>query len=159
MSPACRRRLEISTKNPPRPRSASALASMAAMSAPVNAMTAGLTGGAVVVVGAVTMIGFDTLDEQPDDVLHGPVVIVAVFVMVPVALAETTALNVAVAVSPAARLTAKVNVLPLPPAVQVSGAVAAQAGAGVEASVSPAGRASVIVAVPAPSPTFLMATV
>ena len=65
-------------------------------------------GGAVVVggtvVGGVTaaavttgVTGFETVDEQPEDVVHGPSVIVAVFVMVPVAVAATTAAKVAVA--------------------------------------------------------------
>lgn len=134
------------------------------MSAPVKAMTAGLTGGAVVVVvvvtnGAVTGgIGLDTVDEHPEAVLHGPVVIVAVFVTVPVAPAATTALNVTVAVLPAARFTANVHVLPLVlVTVQVSDPVVAQLG--VPEIVRFEGSVSEMVAAPPPSPTFLMAIV
>jgi hypothetical protein len=131
---------------------------MAAMSAPVKAMTG--VGGGTVVVTAVTMIVFDTLDEQPEDVLHGPVVIVAVLVMVPVAPALTTALNVAVAVSPAARfVTVIVIVEPEALAVQLPLEPVEHAGAGLVASVSCEGTGSVMVAEPAPSPTFLTATV
>jgi hypothetical protein len=103
-------------------------------------------------------IGLDTVDAQPEDVLHGPVVIVAVFVMVPVAAAATVALNVTVAELPAARFTANVQVLPVVlVTVQVSGAVTAHVG--VPWIVRFDGRVSVIVAVPAPSPTFLVTTV
>ena len=105
---------------------------MAAMSAPVKAMTAGLTGGTVVVVvvvGAVTMIGLDTVDAQPAEVLQGPSVIVAVLTTVPVAVAATRALKVTVAVLPAARLTSNVQVLPeVLVTLQVSLPVTAQVG-------------------------------
>lgn len=84
----------------------------------------------VVTRGAVTGgIGFDTVDAQPEDVLHGPVVIVAVFVIVPEAVAATTALNVTVAVSPTASVTSNVQVLPVVlVTLQVSGAVTAHVG-------------------------------
>jgi hypothetical protein len=104
------------------------------------------------------MIGFVTDDEQPDAVVHGPVVIVAVFVMLPVAFDATVAEKVTVALSPAARLTVKVQVLPLGLLTeQVSGDVTAQAG--VPLTVRDDGTASVTVADPVPSPTFLTATV
>src|SRR5215472_14687855 len=125
---------------------------MAPMSAPVKAILGG-GGGA----GAVTMMGFDTVDEHPAEVLHGPVVIVAVLTTVPVALAATTALNVAVALLPAARLTSNVQVLPdVLVTLQVSLPVTAHDG--VPWIVRFDGKVSVIVAAPAPSPTFLMVT-
>jgi hypothetical protein len=139
----------------------------------VKAIVAGdVVGGVVVVVvagvvgvelgvttaAAVVMIGFVTVDEQPAAVVHGPVVMVAVFVMLPVALDATVAEKVTVALSPAARLTVKVQVLPLGLITeQVSGVVTAQAG--VPLTVRDDGTASVTVADPAPSPTFLTATV
>jgi len=129
-----------------------------------DAVVAGAVVGAAVVGGvtaaAVTTgaTGFETVDEQPEDVVHGPVVIVAVFVMVPVAVAATMAAKVTVALSLAARLTVKVQVLPLGLAtLQVSGEVTAQAG--VPVTVRADGTTSVTVADPAPSPTFLMAMV
>jgi hypothetical protein len=138
------------------------------MSAPVKAMVAAVLGavfGAVVVVvvvgatvaGAVAtgVTGSDDVDEQADEVLHGPVVIVAVFATAPVALDATTAAYVTVAVSPAARLTAKFHVVPELVTMQVSGAVTAQTG--VPWTVSEDGTSSLTVAVPAPSPTFLIA--
>ena len=86
--------------------------------------------------------------------------IVAVFVMVPVALATTVAAKVTVAVSPAARLTVKVQVLPVVFAMlQVSGSGDRTGGHRGLFTVRDDGTTSVTVAEPAPSPTFLMATV
>jgi len=172
--PGVRRRLRARTTRPePTIRAASPTCHSSDSHAPVKAIVAAdVVGGVVVfvvVVGvevevgvttaaAVVMIGFVTDDEQPAAVVHGPVVMVAVFVMLPVALAATVAEKVAVALSPAARLTMKVQVLPVVLAtVQVSGIVTAQAG--VPLTVRDDGTASVTVADPAPSPTFLTTTV
>jgi hypothetical protein len=133
------------------------------VAADVVGVVVGVVGGVVVEVGvttaaAVVTIEFVTDDEQPDAVVHGPVVMVAVLVMLPVALDATVAEKVAVALSPAARLTANVQVLPVVLAtVQVSGIVTAQTG--VPLTVSDDGTASVTMADPAPSPTFLTTTV
>jgi hypothetical protein len=124
----------------------------------VVAVVVGVGALAVTTAAAVVMIGFVTDDEQPAAVVHGPVVMVAVFVMLPVAFGVTVAEKVTVALSPAARLTVKVQVLPLGLLTeQVSGDVTAQAG--VPLTVRDDGTASVTVADPAPSPTFLTATV
>jgi hypothetical protein len=131
------------------------------MSAPVKAMTGGgTTGGGTVTTVKVTMIGFVTVDEQPDDVLHGPVVMVAVFTTLPVALVASTALKVTVAVSPAARVTANVQVVPDVGfvIVHVSFVESVTAQDGVPWTVSVDGIGSLTVADPDPSPTFLMAT-
>jgi hypothetical protein len=127
----------------------------------VVVVVAAVAGGVVLGVtaaAAVVMTGFVTDDEQPDAVVHGPVVMVAVFVMLPVAFDATVAEKVTVALSPAARLTMKVQVLPTElVTVQVSGVVTAQAG--VPLTVRDDGTASVTVADPAPAPTFLTTTV
>ncbi len=125
-------------------------------------VAASVAGGVAVGVTAaadVATMGLVTEDEQPADVVHGPVVIVAVLVTVPGALATTVAAKVTVAVSPAARLTVKVQVSPLGfEMLQVSGEVTAHAGAGVLSTVRDEGTTSVTVAEPAAAPTFLMAT-
>lgn len=57
----------------------------------------GTVGGVTAPVVTTGVTGFETVDEQPEGVVQGPSVIVAVFVMVPVAVAATTAAKVTVA--------------------------------------------------------------
>jgi len=149
-------------RNTPEAARTTASIAMPAMSAPVKAMTAGFgTGGNVVGV-VVTTIGFVTVEEHPEGALHGPVVMVAVLVTLPVALAASLALNVTVAVWPAASVTTNVQVV-LPGAgavtVQVSVDESVTAQEGVPWTVRVDGSGSLIVADPDPSPTFLMVTV
>ena len=104
------------------------------------------------------MIGFDTLEEQASEAMHGPVVIVAVFITVPLAETATVLLTFTVAVWFAASVTLKVHVLPVGFAtVQTSGEVTRHDGEAV--SVSCDGMESVTTADPVPSPTFVMAMV
>jgi hypothetical protein len=102
------------------------------------------------------LIGFDTLEAHA--VVHGPVVILAVFTIVPVAEAPTVPLMVTVAVCFGARVTLKVQVLPVGfTTVHVSGLVTAQDGEFV--TVSCDGIPSVTTAEPPASPTFSMTMV
>ena len=146
--------------------------------APVKAIVAGVVVGAVTgaIAGAVTGAGVDgvttvtagevtgvtvlvTVDEQPEAVVHVPLVIVAVLVMVPVAVEATRAANVAVAVSPDASVTVKVHVLPAAlPTVQES-VLTVTAQTGSPWTVTEDGTSSVTVADPVAEPTFVMATV
>ena len=101
------------------------------------------------------LIGSDTLEEHASETMHGPVVIVAVFPIVPVAEAATVPLTVTVALWFGANVTLKVQVLSVGFAtVQRSGVVTAQEGEVV--SVSSDGMGSVTTAEPVASPTFSM---
>jgi hypothetical protein len=117
----------------------------------VDTVTAGEVTGVTVLV---------TVDEQPEDVVQFPSVIVAVLVMVPVAVDATRAAKVAVAVSPGASVTVKVHVLPDGLAtMQLSVAGVVTTHPGVPWTVSEDGTSSVTVADPVAVPTFVMATV